>query len=106
MESQDTVVTRLFKRLAGYCRHKRYTFPMTLRSKETGSDIPVETYVVCLDCAKKFVYDWEQMRVVWTPLQTGGELPSAPERSPSRAGVPNLLFRFWYLLRKVKAHTA
>jgi hypothetical protein len=108
MQSRDTVLAQLFKWLAGYCRHKHYTFPMTLRPTEAGSDLraPAETYVVCLGCARKFPYDWNQMRVVWTPLHGGTQLSSAPEMSPSRATVPNLLFRFWYSLRKVKAHTA
>ena len=27
-----------------------------------------ETYVVCLECGKRFAYDLENMRIRWTPL--------------------------------------
>ncbi len=61
------------------CRHKRYTFPITVKSapKESGTQLPTCTYVVCLDCAKQFPYDWEQMQVVWEPQQTAMQLPDA-----------------------------
>lgn len=36
------------------CRHRRKTFPLTKSN---------DTYVVCLDCGKEFVYDWREMRV-------------------------------------------
>jgi hypothetical protein len=53
------------------CRHRHYTFPMTTRPRpgQNYYDIrlPSRTYVVCLDCAKQFPYDWEQMKVIWTP---------------------------------------
>ena len=42
------------------CAHRHCTFPMT--AKTPGADST--TYVVCLDCAKKFPYDWELMKVV------------------------------------------
>jgi hypothetical protein len=58
----------LFDILFG-CRHRHYTFPMTTRPARNYFDIrlPSRTYVVCLDCAKQFPYDWEQMKVIWTP---------------------------------------
>jgi hypothetical protein len=35
------------------CRHRRQSFPIT---------IGAETYVVCHDCASRFIYDWNKMR--------------------------------------------
>jgi len=43
------------------CSHRRTTFPLT-QARKTGADAS-EIYVVCLDCGKQFVYDWEQMRI-------------------------------------------
>ncbi len=49
--------------LLGYlfgCAHRNLSRPMTpLHSR--GNAEP--TYVVCLDCGKRFAYDWKQMRV-------------------------------------------
>jgi hypothetical protein len=48
------------------CNHRRTTFPMTpVRKKSTGwrDETLAETYVVCLECGKQFVYDWENMRL-------------------------------------------
>jgi len=42
------------------CAHRHLTFPRT--TKKPGADSTM--YVVCLDCAKKFTYDWELMKVV------------------------------------------
>src|SRR5712691_6517115 len=43
------------------CSHRRTTFPLT-QARNTGTDSG-ETYVVCLDCGKQFLYDWEHMRI-------------------------------------------
>src|SRR5438445_12655313 len=43
------------------CSHRRTTFPLT-QARKTGAD-ESEIYVVCLDCGKQFVYDWEHMRI-------------------------------------------
>jgi hypothetical protein len=42
------------------CAHRHCTFPMTAKTPGANST----TYVVCLDCAKEFPYDWELMKVV------------------------------------------
>lgn len=48
------------------CAHKRFTFPITLRTGKRRSDAAAltGTYVVCLDCGREFAYDWRQMKVV------------------------------------------
>jgi hypothetical protein len=56
------IVTSLFG-----CAHHNCTFPIT--TKKPGTLTPegkhsTNTYIVCLDCAKEFPYDWQEMRVV------------------------------------------
>ena len=60
---------RLFK-----CRHHRLTRPITPVTPDVSNG---RTYVVCLDCAKHFEYDWGQMKVgkvIPQPVE-GGVLP-------------------------------
>lgn len=45
------------------CSHRKKSFPMTLRT----STQKVETYVVCLECARRFEYDWTTMRIIGQP---------------------------------------
>jgi len=50
------------------CSHRHTSFPYSPKAGDTE----LEMYVVCLDCGKRFHYDWEHMR-------TGAEIvPSAP----------------------------
>lgn len=52
----DYVVNLLFR-----CRHKRLTRPITpVRRADVSLN---KTYVVCLDCGKRFRYDTQEMRV-------------------------------------------
>jgi len=44
-----------------HCRHRRTSFPHRPGTKP--GEAPGEMYVVCLDCGKRFHYDWEQMRI-------------------------------------------
>ena len=47
------------------CGHRRTTFP---RRPATSPGAPEgEMYVVCLDCGKRFPYDWERMRIAPPP---------------------------------------
>jgi hypothetical protein len=41
------------------CGHKNLSRPMTPVHVGAGSS----TYVVCLDCGKRFAYDWKAMRI-------------------------------------------
>ena len=52
----DSLFNTLFR-----CSHRRTTFPLT-QARTTDPDAS-EIYVVCLDCGKQFVYDWERMRI-------------------------------------------
>jgi hypothetical protein len=55
----DSIWNLLFR-----CQHRRTTFPLTrARSKKGDSEKHADTYVVCLDCGKQFIYDWEHMRL-------------------------------------------
>jgi len=48
-----------------------------VRKKSAGGrdETPAEMYVVCLDCGKQFVYDWEHMRL--------GQAVDISDRSPA-----------------------
>jgi len=54
------------------CQHRRTTFPQT-QAKAAASD--GETYVVCLECGKQFVYDWERMRIAEPLVPSGRNRP-------------------------------
>jgi hypothetical protein len=58
------------------CSHARTTFPQTPGRKNGGFPGATRngTYVVCLDCGKKFAYNWELMRV---GEQVTPEVPAA-----------------------------
>jgi hypothetical protein len=67
---KSSILSRAFD-----CRHKRLTWPVTPLKKP---GVPSrETYVVCLDCARQFAYDWDNMR-------TGALI----ERSPDAGVLP------------------
>lgn len=40
-----------------WCSHQRMTFPITT----PGARWP---HVVCLNCAREFLYSWQEMRIV------------------------------------------
>jgi len=65
------MVNKLLQFLAIRCSHKKLSKPFAAsvgaRRTSSGWDAPSPTakhYVVCLDCGKKFDYDWAKMRVV------------------------------------------
>ncbi len=69
----------MLKKLMGVftlsCRHQHMTQPFATAVQQDYSRHtdwqPISTtqtmshYVVCLDCGKKFGYDWSNMRVIW-----------------------------------------
>ena len=70
----DSLFNTLFR-----CSHRRTTFPLT-QARKTGAD-ESEIYVVCLDCGKQFVYDWEHMRIA-KPVDIAATSPSAGAEGP------------------------
>jgi hypothetical protein len=48
------------------CWHRRYSFPITVRSSARRSQAAAltGTYVVCLKCGKELPYDWKEMKVI------------------------------------------
>jgi hypothetical protein len=62
----DSLMNLLFR-----CSHKRLSRPVTpvARNGDSGG----ETYVVCLDCGKRFSYDTQNMRL-------GKQIVDAPPR--------------------------
>jgi hypothetical protein len=48
------------------CPHKHYTFPISARPGQRRPAAAGLTgpYVVCLDCAQEFPYDWREMKIL------------------------------------------
>ncbi len=63
---------KILQMLSVKCRHKNMSQPFSAaspRARAAGSDwdtvsTPASHYVVCLDCGRKFQYDWQNMRIV------------------------------------------
>ena len=89
----DSVFNLLFR-----CNHSRTTFPMTpvrKRSAKGQDETPAETYVVCLDCGKQFVYDWEKMRLGRAvEIAEGSPHDTDAEKVPFRTK-SKLRYLFW-----------
>ncbi len=61
--SMDSLLNRVFR-----CWHRRLSMPITLAHSHT--------YVVCLDCGKRFAYDPEHMRFrTPVPQAAGSRIP-------------------------------
>lgn len=78
------------------CSHRHTSFPFTLRKSmgNGGNPLRSETYVVCLDCGKRFAYDWSEMRIAKQPAEAAAS--SRAERGlRMRAPLPaaNRLFQ-------------
>lgn len=69
------MVNKLLQLLSIKCSHRNISKPFAsnntsgMRSVNTDWDRPVsqtsaQHYVVCLECGKKFEYDWNNMKVV------------------------------------------
>jgi hypothetical protein len=63
------------------CRHNRLTVPFSVEAarqsqtyRGSGEELPTDCshYVVCLDCGRRFGYDWSEMKVIKTPLHKAG----------------------------------
>ena len=65
---------KLFEALSLGCHHRRISKPFAaaaaVRSSSAGEWDAVDSrqrgdhYVVCLECGKKFGYDWSQMKMI------------------------------------------
>jgi hypothetical protein len=66
------MLNKLLQVLAIRCSHRKLTQPFAAssavrRAANSSWDVPTapaQHYVVCLDCGRKFEYDWAQMRIV------------------------------------------
>ncbi len=96
------VLAWLIGTLFGKCRHQRCTFPITVRPGPVVSDRfrPTGTYVVCLDCAREFPYDWDHMRVVWEAQSTETQLPEV-QPEPRYGYLALGTFRWWRGLSRI-----
>ena len=80
------------------CSHRNTSFPITFKKKGASQKPlqPVETYVVCLDCGKRFVYDWAAMRLIKKPGARARELQ--PESEPVKSELFPAANRFFQRL--------
>ena len=46
------------------CWHNHLSFPHSNKRTWPGGRANSDVYVVCLECGKRFAYDWEEMRVL------------------------------------------
>ena len=67
----DSVLNLLFR-----CSHRHLTRPLTRVGAGVGQG---ESYVVCLDCGKQFVYDLETMRI-GKPVKRSDAASVMPEK--------------------------
>jgi hypothetical protein len=67
--------------LALSCRHNHLSVPFSMdvaRNNQVHLDwseeLPADSthYVVCLDCGRRFAYDWSAMKVIKTRLKAAG----------------------------------
>jgi hypothetical protein len=75
------MVEKILQLLSVSCSHKKISQPFTASSSQAPASVTAgralqssplwekvtarsSHYVVCLDCGKKFTYDWERMRIV------------------------------------------
>ncbi len=64
------MLERILQLLAVKCRHKHTSQPFSAATPTNSSGnwaavgTPTTHYVVCLDCGRKFQYDWQNMRMM------------------------------------------
>ncbi len=66
------MLTKLLQLFGVSCRHRHLSHPFASASAKRQKSDDWDTvgdagghYVVCLDCGRKFQYDWSNMRVIW-----------------------------------------
>src|SRR5579862_7035510 len=82
----DSVLNLIFR-----CAHRRLTRPVAPVTK--AGQPPSQSYVVCLDCGKRFEYDVSEMRIgkpIEPSHQANGLLPAIP--TPRREKVKFAFF--------------
>lgn len=66
------MMEKILQLLSVSCRHKKMSQPFSAAAPKAASSsgewdsvsMPATHYVVCLDCGRKFQYDWQNMRVI------------------------------------------
>jgi hypothetical protein len=77
------------------CHHRRTSFPMSPSVKPGAPH--EDMYVVCLDCGKRFHYQWDLMRI-GEPMEQSNAKPAVPKRSRLRyAAVASALPILWFI---------
>ena len=79
----DSICNLIFR-----CRHRRTSFP--LRPPTKAGQPPGDMCIVCLDCGKRFYYDWELMRI-GGPVEEKVEDVTAPKAAVRKSKLRFLL---------------
>ena len=65
------MLEKILQLLSVSCRHRKMSQPFSAAAPVASSSgdwnnvsAPATHYVVCLECGRKFQYDWQKMRVV------------------------------------------
>jgi hypothetical protein len=75
------MLEKVLNLLAFGCRHSHLSVPFSMdvaRQNQVHLDwseeLPADSthYVVCLECGKRFAYDWSAMKVIKTKLKAAG----------------------------------
>ena len=80
----DSISNLLFR-----CSHRRTSFP--LRPPTKAGQPPGDMCVVCLDCGKRFHYDWELMRMGGPVEDVATEDIAAPKATSHKSKLRYLL---------------
>jgi hypothetical protein len=77
------------------CRHRHTSFPLSPSAKRGAPH--EDMYVVCLDCGKRFHYEWDLMRI-GGPMEEPGAKPAIGGRSKLRyVAVASTLPILWFI---------
>ena len=76
------MIVELFESFFG-CKHSHYSFPISVRpsSHRNAAARLTGTYVACLDCGKEFPYDWQEMKVIYSPAEQREYVASLAHRA-------------------------
>lgn len=77
------------------CRHRRTSFPLSPAVKRGAPR--EDMYVVCLDCGKRFHYEWDLMRI-GAPMEEPNAKPAMSRRSKLRyVAIASTLPILWFI---------
>jgi hypothetical protein len=84
------------------CHHRRTSFPLSPSVKPGAAH--EDMYVVCLDCGKRFHYEWDLMRI-GEPMEEPHAKTAARKKSKLRyAAIASALPILWFVGKATLGH--